>query len=99
MNNYKIEITIDNIYLEELLEILDEEGVHGYTGFDIDRSKGVKHGERLSKALIPTSRKSYIFSIVQEEIADHLVQHLEEFLSDRGGIMIQSKVDRVIGIS
>ena len=95
----KIEIIIANTFLQQLIEQLEQLGVHGYTAVEIFRGKGIKRGEHLSEGLLPTTRNSLIFTIGTKEITKKVIEHLQPFLDERGGLMIVSNVTYASGLS
>ncbi|MFK7953549.1 MAG: P-II family nitrogen regulator [Ekhidna sp.] len=99
MSLHKIEIIISNTFLRQLVELLEDTGVHGYTALDIVRGKGTKRGEHLSEGLLPTSRSSLLFTIANEELTSKIIENIQPFLDDRGGILITYKIEYASGLS
>ena len=99
MKLLKIEIIISNTFLQQLVEILEKSGVHGYTALDIFRGKGTTRGEHLSEGLLPTSRNSLLFTIASEELTTKIIENVQPFLDDRGGVLLTYKIDYASGLS
>jgi nitrogen regulatory protein PII len=99
MEIIKIEIVIADVYLEDLIQRMEEVGVQGYTAIEISRGKGVKRGEQLSEGLLPTSQNLLVFAVVLKETADQLIEKIQPFLNERGGVIITSKVEYASGFS
>lgn len=99
MNLLKIEIIISNTFLQTLLEKLENMGVHGYTALEIFRGKGAKRGEQLSEGLLPTTRSSLIFTIASEELTTTIIENVQPFLDERGGILLTHKIEYASGLS
>lgn len=99
MDIIKIEIIISNTFLQSLIEQLEELGVHGYTAVEIFRGKGVKRGEQLSEGLLPTSRSTLLFTIAAADQSQKIIENLQPFLDERGGIVLTHKLDYASGLS
>jgi len=99
MELHKIEIIIANTFLQDLIEKLEKVGVHGYTALEIFRGKGIKRGEHLSEGLLPTTRNTLIFSIGTKEITEKVIEHVQPYLDERGGVIITTKIEYASGLS
>ena len=99
MEPIKIEIILSNTFLQSLIELLEEVGVHGYTAVEIFRGKGIKRGEHLSEGLLPTSRNTLLFTIASSENAEQIIASVQPFLEERGGALMTYKLDHVTGLS
>lgn len=99
MNIIKIEIIISNTFLQQLVEQLESLGVHGYTAIEIFRGKGTKRGEQLSEGLLPTSRNTLLFTIASEEVSKSIIERIQPFLDERGGVILTYKIDYASGLS
>ena len=95
----KIEIIISNTFLQPLIEKLEACGVHGYTAVEIFRGKGTKRGEQLSEGLLPTSRNTLLFTIASSELSNKIVETVQPFLDDRGGILMTYRIDYASGLA
>jgi nitrogen regulatory protein PII len=99
MELVKIEIIIADTFLQELIELLEEMGIKGYTAFEIFRGKGKKRGEQLSEGLLPTSRNLLVFTVVTQEIINTYVTKIQEYLNERGGVLITYPVQYASGLT
>lgn len=99
MEIIKVEIIISNTFLQSLIEQLEAVGVHGYTAVEIFRGKGAKRGEHLSEGLLPTSRNTLIFTIASAELSQKIIDTVQPFLDDRGGVLFTYKLDYASGLS
>ena len=99
MELFKIEIIIANTFLQDLVDKLEQLDVHGYTAIEIFRGKGIKRGEHLTEGLLPITRNSLVFTIGTKKITDGVIEHLQPYLDERGGIIITSKIDYASGLS
>lgn len=99
MDIIKIEIIISNTFLQPLIEKLEKVGVHGYTAIDIFRGKGIKRGEHLSEGLLPTSRNTLLFTIATAELSSKIIESVQPYLDERGGVLLTYKVDYASGLS
>ncbi len=99
MEIIKIEIIISNTFLQSLIEKLESAGIHGYTAVEIFRGKGVKRGEQLSEGLLPTSRNTLLFTVASAEMVQKIIETIQPFLDDRGGILMTYKIDYASGLS
>ena len=93
MQTFKLEIIIDNIYLEELLNLLEYQEVSGYTALDISRSKGIKHGESLREGLLPTTRKTLLMILITELQYKRVYTSIEKFIRNRDGLIFSAKIE------
>lgn len=99
MSLKRIEVIVDDIHLDNVLALLERCGVLGYTAIEVARSKGLKKGESLREGLLPTTRKTLLFSIVPEARAEKLRVCLEPFLEERAGVLICSTVEFATGLT
>lgn len=99
MEIIKVEIIVSNTFLQPLISILEHAGVRGYTAIDIFRGKGVKRGEQLSEGLLPTTRNSLIFTITSKEQSLSIIENVQPFLDERGGVLMTYKIDYASGLS
>lgn len=99
MDIIKIEIIISNTFLQPLIEKLEKVGVHGYTAIEIFRGKGVKRGEQLSEGLLPTSRNTLLFTIASNDLTKQIIENIQPFLDERGGVLMTYKIDYASGLS
>lgn len=99
MELIKIEIIIANAFLEGLIHKLEQTGIHGYTALEIFRGKGVKRGEHLSEGLLPTTRNSLVFTIGTKETTDRVIENIQTYLDERGGVLITYKIEYASGLS
>ncbi|RED97918.1 P-II family nitrogen regulator [Marinoscillum furvescens] len=99
MKLQKIEIIIANSFLQDLIQQLEGCGIHGYTALEIFRGKGTQRGEQLSEGLLPITRNSLVFTITEEKLSEQVIQKLDPFISERGGVLIVTEVTHAIGIS
>lgn len=95
----KVEIIISNTFLQPLIEMLENVGVHGYTAVEIFRGKGAKRGEHLSEGLLPTSRNTLLFTIASADLSTKIIETVQPFLDDRGGVLLTYKLDYASGLS
>jgi nitrogen regulatory protein PII len=99
MELLKIEIIIPNTFLQELIEKLEELDVHGYTALEIFRGKGIKRGEHLAEGLLPTTRNSLVFTVGHKEKIENVIDQIQAYLNDRGGVLITYKIEYATGLS
>jgi len=99
MDIIKIEIIISNTFLQPLIEMLEDVGVHGYTALEIFRGKGIKRGEHLSEGLLPTSRNTMLFTIASAELSSKIVEQIQPYLDERGGILLTYNVNYASGLA
>ncbi|MDN5215824.1 hypothetical protein QQ020_27345 [Fulvivirgaceae bacterium BMA12] len=99
MELLKIEIIISNTFLQDLIQKLEKVGVHGYTAIEIFKGKGIKKGEQLSEGLLPTTRNSLVFTVSTAEITQKVIENIQPYLDDRGGLIITSRVIYASGLS
>jgi len=99
MEIIKIEIILSNTFRQPLIELLEEAGVHGYTAVEIFRGKGIKRGEHLSEGLLPTSRNTLLFTIASSKNATRIVESIQPFLDERGGVLVTYQLDYASGLS
>jgi nitrogen regulatory protein PII len=99
MKYQKIEIIISNSFLQELIKKMEKVGVHGYTALEIFRGKGVKRGEQLAEGLLPTTRSSLVFTIASESLTQKIIDELQPYLEERGGVIYTYDVNYVSGHS
>lgn len=88
----KIEIIIQTIYLDKLLDFLEDRLIRGFSAFEIDRGKGTKRGEHMVEGLLPTSRWTYMFSITQESTYQVMREDLCAFLDKFKGALVVTLV-------
>lgn len=99
MTLQKLEIIIANSFLQDLIHHLEACGIHGYTALEIFRGKGAQRGEQLSEGLLPITRNSLVFTITDEAMSKKVIEKLEPFISERGGVLIATEVVHALGIS
>lgn len=97
MKLLKIEIIIANTFLQPVINLLEEAEVHGYSALDISRGKGTQRGEQLAEGLLPTTRNSLIFTIANKQVADKVIETVQPFLDQRGGILITTEINYASG--
>ncbi|GEM_PF-6234962 len=94
----KLEIIISNSYLEQLVDHLEDLGVHGYTALEIFRGKGIKTGDHLSEGLLPTTRSTMLICLVGEAMVEDIFGDLEKYINDRNGVVFTVPVLRHMGV-
>ena len=92
MEIVKLEIIIASTFLPDLVQRLESLGVEGYTALEIARGKGMEQGEHLAEGLLPVTRNTLLFSVVYKDLADRVVQELDSYLRERGGMFIVTEV-------
>lgn len=99
MKYFKTEIIISNIFLQELVLLLEEIKIQGYTALEIARGKGIRRGEQLSESLLPFSRSSLVFVVSSKTQSETIVKTLQPYLDDWGGAIISYPVHYASGLS
>lgn len=82
MNHIKIEIIISDMLLDALLSEFDRHNITGYTAIPILRGKGTGHGEQLSEGLLPTTKKTLIFAVVDSKISDQIIDKISPIINE-----------------
>ena len=95
MNYIKIEIVVSHTYLQPLTQLLEESGAQGYTVLDIFRSKGKRRGEQISEGVLPVTRNMLVFSVVPRDHAVNIVQRVEPYVEELGGMLITQALEHV----
>ena len=87
----KLEIVVDSVYLNRALEILEKNGVSGYTVIRDVLGKG-ERGLMAADELTDVFKNSYIFTVCEEEKARKIAEEVSPLLKKAGGICIISDV-------
>jgi len=87
----KVEVVVDSVYLNRVLDILDRQGVSGYTVIRDVLGKG-ERGIMAGDELTDVFKNSYVFTVCSEEIAKSIAESLRPLLSKVGGVCIISDV-------
>lgn len=87
----KVEVVIDSVHLNKVLEILEKQGVSGYTVIRDVLGKG-ERGIMAGDELTDVFKNSYIFTVCTEEVAKRVAESLRPLLSKVGGVCIISDV-------
>ncbi len=99
MDIIKIEIIISNTFLQPLIKLLEEASVQGYTAIEIVRGKGIKQGEHLSEGLLPTSRRTLLFTLTTAKNSKQIMKKVQPFLDHRGGILMMHPIAYASGLN
>ncbi len=87
----KVEVVVDSVYLNRVLDILERQGVSGYTVIRDVLGKG-ERGIMAGDELTDVFKNSYVFTVCSEEIAKSIAESLRPLLSKVGGVCIISDV-------
>ena len=87
----KVEVVVDCVYLNRVLDILERQGVSGYTVIRDVLGKG-ERGIMAGDELTDVFKNSYVFTVCSEEIAKSIAESLRPLLSKVGGVCIISDV-------
>ena len=87
----KVEVVVDRAYLNRVLDILERQGVSGYTVIRDVLGKG-ERGIMAGDELTDVFKNSYVFTVCSEEIAKSIAESLRPLLSKVGGVCIISDV-------
>lgn len=87
----KIEIITPSIKLPELMSILDQNGIRGYTVIHASVGKGTR-GMAYDDDLVGTSGNDYLFTLCTEEEVNRLIPIIKPLLVTYGGIFLISDV-------
>ncbi|MBN8589115.1 MAG: transcriptional regulator [Rhodothermia bacterium] len=87
----KIEIITPSIKLPELMSILDQNGIRGYTVIHASVGKGTR-GLAYDDDLVGTSGNDYLFTLCTDEEVEVLVPVIKPLLVKYGGIFLISEV-------
>lgn len=90
----KVEIVVDTLHLNKILELLEREGVSGYTVIKDVLGKG-ESGIRAGDELTDVFKNSYLFTICSDEMAQNIAQKIEPLLRKYGGICVISDVKAI----
>lgn len=99
MKYYKIEIIVSNSFFQDLIARLERLGVHGYTALEIFKGKGAKNGEQLSEGLLPITRSSLVFTVATRALTNKVIEHIQPYLDQRGGVLITYPIHYASGLS
>ncbi len=99
MQYFKVEIIVANTFIDHLLDKMEQIDVKSYTALDISRGRGVKRGENLSEGLLPTTSNSLIFTVTTESQKDKMIQQLQPYLDERGGVLIAYPINYASGLT
>ena len=87
----KVEVVVDSVYLNRVLDILERQGVSGYTVIRDVLGKG-ERGIMAGDELTDVFKNSYVFTVCSEEIAKSIAESLRPLLSKVDGVCIISDV-------
>lgn len=87
----KLEIVVDSVYLNRTLEILEKNGVSGYTVIRDVLGKG-ERGLMAADELTDVFKNSYIFTVCEENIALKIAEEIGLLLKKVGGVCLLSDV-------
>ena len=71
----KVEVVVDSVYLNRVLDILERQGVSGYTVIRDVLGKG-ERGIMAGDELTDVFKNSYVFTVCSEEIAKSIAESL-----------------------
>lgn len=91
----KLEIITEKRSLETVIEMIDNQGVTGYTIIENVTGKG-KRGTKLGDDLNDVFRNVMVITVCDEEQAQAIIQNLKIFLKKISGIVIVSEVSYVL---
>ncbi|MCX8023480.1 MAG: hypothetical protein N2745_12005 [Syntrophorhabdaceae bacterium] len=91
----KIEIVVDSVETEEILKILDEAGITGYTVIKDVFGKG-ERGQRDGQGLTSVFWNNYIITACPEELMLKVVEAIRPILKRFGGVCLVSDTYWVI---
>lgn len=84
----KVESVFPALYERELLELLRELNIHGFTILDVLKGKGLKSGEAFTSGNITVNKNLYLFLLCQPEECPAICAALKEFLREVGGFVL-----------
>ena len=99
MNYSKIEIIINQRSLSDLVMTLGDIQVTGYTVIDVIAGKGIKQGTQVSDELFLASNQVMLFTIVDDELAETIIRHIQPFLDVNKGVMIMYSITYGSGLN
>jgi len=88
----KIETVFPSVYQNNVLQILEDAGVAGFTMIEVKKGKGLKSGESFSSGSILANKNLYLFTICEEENCAEVTRLLSNFLQEIGGMVISYPV-------
>lgn len=88
MKYNKIEIIINQKTLSDLVMLLDELNVTGYTVIDVISGKGIRQGHQISDELFLSSNQVMLFTVVSDEVSQEIIKEVQSFLDENKGVMI-----------
>lgn len=91
----KVEVVVDSVHLNKVLEILERQGVSGYTIIRDVLGKG-ERGIMAGDELTDVFKNSYIFTVCPEEVAKRIAENIKPILKKIGGVCIISDVFWVV---
>ncbi len=92
----KLDVVIDHLHLNKLTEVLEKEGITGYTIIKDAIGKG-ERGIMAGDELTDVFKNSYLFTVGEDELIERILPKLEQLLKKYGGICIVSDV-KAIGV-
>ena len=93
----KLEIVMDSLHLSKVLELLEKEGVSGYTLIKDVLGKG-ERGIMSGDELTDVFKNSYVFTVCDDNLATSIAKKVEPLLKRYGGICVISDVQHIVGI-
>lgn len=90
----KVEIVIETMMLEEVVAIIDQAGVSGYTIFPSVTGRGHR-GHRTGLGFTDVLNNTMIFTLTNEAAALKISQETKKLIQNYAGVVIISDVDVV----
>lgn len=81
----KIEFIIEKRFLDDLLELLDDNQVEGYSVIDIYRGKGQTHGKTKDLGFIPVTKYFLVISLCNETIFKKIESKILDYVKESQG--------------
>lgn len=88
----KMEIIIPSVYMKKLVELLQDNGVKGFSGIDISFGAGTVNGERDTYDFIPATESHLLFSVMRYSTYRTISTQIGNFLDNYGGAHIITEV-------
>ncbi len=92
----KVEFVIEAIYVNRLIDLLKDHGIHGYTIIkDIEGAGG--HGVRTADDVSDMFSNNYVFTVCEDEKYQEMDKAIRNFLDRFGGKCMLSDVMLLLG--
>lgn len=91
----KLEIVIEKLELDEVLKIVEDAGVSGYTVVPVVRSMGRRHGMRQDEGIGEFERTKLVLVVASAPVIAGIIEGVTPILADFPGALWVSDVQRL----